>query len=491
MRQGNRLNWLAVFAGLSLLGAVVLLVFELVLYSRTFATMPPGVTLGGVPVGGLTEQQALQQLLLVYHSPVELRYQDQVILLDPSAVNLQVDANLMLPQVNQYRTNAGFWSGYWDFLWLQTGPINNVPLQAAYSQERLRAFLEDVAARYDRPGSAPQADPNTLGFVPGEPGHALDIDAALSAIDARLYSPVDRTVELPLVEQTAIRPSLDTLSDLVRSDVSLFQFNGVLSLYLADLATGRELTIDLSGGEPLRGPIAYSAMSTIKIPIMVSFFAHNEGPLTEDEQLLLKRSIDESQNTATDMLLKLIGGGDGYEGTRRVTADMQRLGLANTYISGLLDVAGAVLLPLATPANSRDDLNTLPDPYNQTTSEDMGVLLTMVYQCSQGGGALMAAYPGAFAPEECRAMIDYLTANSVGPIFISGGSSPDGVVAHKHGWDRLPLTNVADAGLVFTPSATYALTIYVHQADTMGFDEANRMIISVSRAIYNYFSWSG
>lgn len=88
-------------------------------------------------------------------------------------------------------------------------------------------------------------------------------------------------------------------------------------------------------------------------------------------------------------------------------------------------------------------------------------------------------------------MIDYLTANQVGPIFISGGSEPDGVVAHKHGWDALPLTNVADVALVFTPSGTYALTIFVHRRDTMTFEEANRFIISVSRAVYNYFSWSG
>src|SRR5690606_20398557 len=132
---------------------------------------------------------------------------------------------------------------------------------------------------------------------------------------------------------------------LVRENVSLFQFNGTFSLYLLDLTSGRELIVNLNGGQPVAGPIAYSGMSTIKIPIMVSFFAHNEGELTPDANLLLQRSIDESQNTATDLLLQTIGRGDGYEGTRIVTADMQRLGLANTYISGLLDVLGAVLFP--------------------------------------------------------------------------------------------------------------------------------------------------
>lgn len=490
LKQSNRLNWLGIFSGICLLGAIVLLVLEMVLFSRTFAAMPAGLTLGGVPVGGLSEQQALEQLVLVYNSPVELRYGEELILLEPAAINFQVDTNLMLPEVNQYRSNAGFWKSFWGFLWLQPGRINEVPLRSAYSQERLQAFLADVAARYDRPGSPPQADPDNLGFVPGEPGHALEIDAALSAIDSKLRSPSDRAVALPLSEQTAVRPSFDTLADLVHTDVNLFQFAGTLSLYLSDLTTGREMVINVANGQPVLGPIAYSGMSTIKIPVMVSFFAHNSGPLSADETLLLERSMEESRNAAADQLLRIIGVGDGYNGTRQMTADMQRLGLHNTYLSGLLDVFGAVLLPLATPANTRTDIDINPDPYNQATAEDVGALMVMIYQCAQGGGALMAAFPGQFTAEECRAMIDFMSRNQVGPIFITGGSTPDGVVAHKHGWDLLPLNNMGDAALVFTPSANYALTMYVHTDEPMTFDDGNRLIISIARAVYNYFNWT-
>ncbi len=491
MRPGSRINWLAIFSGVSLLAAVLLLVIELVFYSRSFSALPPGLSMANVPVGGLTEQQALQQLLLIYRSPVQLRYRDQVILLDPAAVNFQVDTNQMLPQVNQFRSNENFWSGFWEYLWLQPGQANNIPLQANYSQSQLRAFLQDVAARYDQPGSAPKADPNKLGFQAGEPGHALDLAAAVSAVDAKLHAPSDRAVVLPVVEQTAIRPGFDTLDELIRQDVGLFQFSGTFSLFLADMSTGKELQINLRNLQPVDGPLAFSGMSTIKIPIMVTFFGQTDGALSDVDSLLLKRSIDESANSATDLLLKTIGKGDGFAGTKVVTANMQRLGLPNTYISGLLDTLGAVLLPIATPANSRTDINLQPDPYNQTTAEDMGVLLEMIYQCSQGGGDLMAAFPGHYTPDECRQMINLLTGNLVGPIFITGGSSPSGVVAHKHGWDRLPLNNVADAAIVFTPGGTYVLTMYAHRDDTMTFDEANRLLISVARAIYNFYNPGG
>lgn len=485
----NRISWLGVFAAFCLLASAALFIFEIFRYSQTYTQLPAGLTLGGVPVGGLDEAAALQQLVTAYGAPVELRYRDQLILLEPGVVGFQVNSAVMLPQAAQTRSNAAFWDGLWDYLWLRAPEIRDVPLRAAYSPERLRAFLTDLAARYDRPGSPPQADPATLGFKPGAPGHTLKVDAAVELVAAALQSPrpEDRVVVLPVAEQTSIQPSFATLADLIRANARAFPFDGVLSLYLYDLATGQELNLTLANGEPVTGAVAFSGMSTIKIPIMVSFFTRNAGALSEGETLLLQRSIEESGNTATDLLLKTIGAGSGLDGTLAATDDMRRLGLINTYISGLLDVQGSVLTPFATPANSRADLNLRPDPYNQTTAEDMGVLLTMIYQCSRGGGALLAAYPGAVTAEECQQMVQFLTQNQVGPIFIAGGT-PGGAVAHKHGWDTVPLTNVGDAALVFTPGGDYALALYLHQPATIGFEEANRLVISMARAIYNFYN---
>jgi beta-lactamase class A len=117
----------------------------------------------------------------------------------------------------------------------------------------------------------------------------------------------------------------------------------------------------------------------------------------------------------------------------------------------------------------------------------MGLLLVMIHQCTTGGGALMAALPGAFSAEECQEMVRLLARNQVGPIFIAGGS-PGGVVAHKHGWDTVPLTNVGDAALVFTPGGDYALVMYANQPETISYDDANRLLISMSRAVYNFYN---
>jgi beta-lactamase class A len=485
--RSRRINWLLIFSLVCLLGSVGLLILETVRYSQAFRQLPAGLALGGVPVGGLTEEEARQQLLTTYATPLELNYLENVILLNPGAVSFEVNAAVMLPQATQSRNNANFWSGFLDYMWLRTTETQDVPLRVTYSPEQLRAFLQDVAARYDRPGSPPKADPNTLGFLPGERGHTLNVDAAISLIDAALRSPTQRAVVLPVAEQTAIQPTLGTLGELLAENARQFQFNGVMSVYLADLRTGDELALTLSNSQPITGPVAFSAMSTIKIPIMAAFFSKNVGALTSDENLLLQRSMEESANESTDFVLRILGTGDGLEGTRSVTSVMRRLGLENTFISGLLNVAGSVLAPLGTPANQRADINLGPDPYNQTTAQDMGVLLVMIHQCSKGGGALIAAFPGQFTPEECQQMIQFLTANQVGPIFISGGT-PGGVIAHKHGWDTLPLTNVGDAALVFTPGGDYALTFYLHAPETILFEDANRILISMARAVYGYYN---
>jgi hypothetical protein len=487
MLNRGRSNFFLILAGICLVASAALFLFELYRYSQTFARLPAGLVLGDVPVGGLSEADAVQLLVTTYNAPVELRYRDAVILLDPAVVGFDVNAAVMLPQATQFRSNAGFWGGLWDYLWLQPSAVREVPLRAEYSRDRLRAFLADVAARYDQPGSPPTADPTRLGFKPGEPGHTLNLEPALDLINRALYSPTDRIVTLPVSEQTLVQPNYQTLADLLRENIRQYQFDGVASLFLSDLNTGEELTFSLANGEPITGPVAFSAMSIIKVPIMTSLFARRSGELTAEDDLLLQRSLEESQNTATDFLLKTIGAGDGFEGTRVMTNDMRRLGLSNTYLSGLLDVQGAVLSPYATPANTRQDINTRPDPYNQTSAEDMGTLLVMVYQCSKGGGTLLAAFPGEFTPQECQQMIDLLSQNKLGPSLIAGGS-PGGFVAHKHGWDTVPLTNVADAALVFTPGGDYALVIYMHRPATIGFPDANRIIISLAQAVFNYYN---
>jgi beta-lactamase class A len=287
-------------------------------------------------------------------------------------------------------------------------------------------------------------------------------------------------------------PAFDTLAELLYTDIRLHQFSGTVHIYLADLQTGESLNIAMNGGQPFEvdGGIAFSAMSTIKVPVMVTFFRYKDGPLTPDEQLLFEGIFGESANEYTDLILGLLGAklqGGGLVGANMASDTMAELGLPNTYLAGLLNTLGAITTPRITPANSRTDIDLAPDRFSQTSADDMGRLLAMIYDCSQGRGKLIETFPDQFTSEECQAMIDILAKNAVGPIFIAG-SAPGAKVIHKHGWDLLPLNNVGDAAYVFSPGGDYVLAVYLHRDEPVPFDTANRLIVSLGTAVFNFYN---
>ena len=101
---------------LLLLGAVVLAVTALVGYSRQRNSYPPGMTIAGVPVGGLNPAEASQRLLEVYTTPIEAQYAGSLIQIAPELVGFNLDVDSMMAAADLVRTGGSFWSGFWDYL---------------------------------------------------------------------------------------------------------------------------------------------------------------------------------------------------------------------------------------------------------------------------------------------------------------------------------------------------------------------------------------
>ncbi|NJL55289.1 hypothetical protein HC928_08970, partial [bacterium] len=73
-----------------------------------------------------------------------------------------------------------------------------VPLYADYQEGLLRQLLTDISLRYDRNSGTAAYDVPTLMTFSGSSGSQLDIDQAMTMIDAALRSPTGRTVQLPI-----------------------------------------------------------------------------------------------------------------------------------------------------------------------------------------------------------------------------------------------------------------------------------------------------
>lgn len=470
--------------------AVLLLVLQLIRFSQIRSNYPPGMVIAGVPVGGLNQQQTSDRLTQAYSVPVELHYNDAVIQVKPQVVGFELNITAMLAAADLQRTNTPFWTGFWEYLWNEMPVPNEVPLQALISEDRLRSYLTDeIAARYDNPPTAYVPVPGTTNFETGTPGSVLDVERAVILIKDAMSSPSARVVNLSINSVSAPRPSLQNLQILLQQVIDVSEFDGITEIYLLDLQTNQELHFAYQSGQVLTPDIAFTAASTMKIPIMASVFQKIGEPAPASIVDQMELMIERSENDPADALME--EALDGNLGPLKVTEDMQKLGFENTFLAGYFYPGAPLLYRYTTPANSRTDINLEPDVYNQTTPAEMGALLDDIYQCAQtGGGPFAVVFPGEITQNECKQMITFLTRNKIGVLIEAG--LPEGTqVAHKHGWitegDGL-IHTISDAGIIYTTGGNYVLTIYMNHPIQLQFQPANILFADLSRAVYNYFN---
>lgn len=471
--------------------AALLIVVQLVTYSRIRASFPLGTVIAGVPVGGLDQQQAAERLVQSYSFPVEVHYGSSVVQIRPSVVDFDLQLETMLAVADQQRVNQPFWSAFWDYLWNRLPTPTEVPLRATFSEERLRIYLKDeIAARYDQPASAAQPVPGSTNFSAGSAGLTLDVDRAVTLIGDALRSPVARVVNLSVVSVSPPRPSFQNLQILLQQVIDASGFDGLTEVYLMDLQNGQELSFAYENGASLTPGIAFTAASTMKIPIMVSTYRRESEPLPADLGELMTLMIERSENDPADRLMEQVM--DRNLGPLQVSDDLKELGLSSTFLAGYFYPGAPLLRSFSTPANQRTDVYTAPDVYNQTTAIEMGMLLEDIYQCAQsGGGTFAAVFPGEISQGECRQMINYLVLDKIGVLLQAG--LPEGTqFAHKHGWVTDPtdgvIHTISDAGIIYTPGGNYIMTVYLYHPTQVIWDQANLMVAKLSIAAYNYYN---
>ena len=482
------LRWISL---LFISAAIILTMIALANYSRERGNYPYGLTVANIPIGGMDPQNASLRLLQVYNTPVELHYAGAVIMLDPAVAGFQINTESMLAAADLQRTGSSFWGGFWDFLWNRQSTTNDVPLISSYSEERLRVYLQnEIASRYDIPASAAAPQPGQVTFIPGTAGQELDIDRAVIVISDALKSSTNRTVALTYQTTKPGRPPLKNLEILIKQIVDLTPFDGVAGVYLQDLQTGDEMHFGYNQNTdiPIDPDIAFTASSTIKIPILISVYKNLGPDLDKATQDLILEMITKSENPASDALMSRI---NNIRGPLVVSEDMKTLGLSNTFLAGYFFDGAPLLQQFNTASNQRLDITTHPDTYNQTTPSNIGSLLVDLFQCADnGGGALVAAFPDKMNKAVCQQMIDYLKRDRIGVLIEAG--LPEGTqIAHKHGWISGPsgiIQNISDAAIVFTPGGNYVLTIYVYHPLQAVWDPISGMIAKISEAVYNYYN---
>jgi beta-lactamase class A len=451
---------------------------------------PAGSLIAGVPVGGLDQEQARQRLQEAYAIPLELRCAGFVFQATPTDLGFNLDLDGMLAAANQEQT-AFSWQAYWNYLHGSTFAPVHTPLKSNLDAARLGAYLSTQIAPYCSVPATPAAPyPGMLDFISGQGGRSLDVEASVALIQKAGLSLDQISIDLPTSSTPPLPASIQNLEIFLKQTIRLSNFDGVAGVFLSDLQTNQQFTFVLNHGVEVDKPeaVSFTGASTIKIPIMISVM--RRVPETPDAATVdrLEQMIAFSNNAASDWLMKNML--DPVRGPLKVTEDMHTLGLQDTFLAGFFALGSPLLERYTTPGNTRTDLNTDPDLYNQANPSEIGGLLKGIYQCAQQGqGELVTAFPGEITQAKCQVMLKYLKMDRM-PYMIQYGL-PDGTVtAHKHGWvsdAQNIIHDMSDAAIVFTPNGDYVLTVYLYKSDLLVFEDGNKLVGDLSKVVYNYF----
>jgi beta-lactamase class A len=453
--------------------------FQLNGYLAHRELLPPGTKISGLDVGGLEEEQARAVVQQAYESPVMLHFADETIKLHPHRIEFRLRQGTVWSELARQRSEVPFVKGFGLFLLGEDLPPLYLAVEGRFNEQKLEQFLADVAKAHDRGMLAPQAKLETLSFSTGQPARWLDQEASLPLVVEALNSASEREINLVVEEGTQPPPAdIALLQQMIEWCVQ--DFDGIVGVFAKNMATGEELVI--------HGDVAYAGMSILKIPIMIETYRWLEREPDEETAKLLRETMITSGNFTANLLLRQIGyqfrGEDSaFAGVNVLNESLRRLGLVNTFMATPYDTED---LPryIVTPANSRTDLTTYPDPYMQTTPFEAGILLEMVYQLSKDGGTLLAAYPDKFTAQEGQAMVDLMMQNHEA-ILLEGGLPEGTGIAHKHGYVA---DTHANAAIVFGPEADFCLAVFIYYEEGWLGELSFPIFADIATATYNYFN---
>ena len=190
--------------------------------------------------------------------------------------------------------------------------------------------MDEIASRYDEVPESSQPVAGTINFHPASRISA-NIDRSLAQVRQALMSPTNRTAQMVIDNVEPPRPSLDNLEILIKQIIDRSNFDGLTEIYVLDLENRKEINFAYEQGNDLDPGVAFTAASTIKIPIMVSSFRRLSEPTPQTAANLMLQMIQNQK------ILRPTPNGNLFDpniGPIYITNDLRELGLDNTFLAG-------------------------------------------------------------------------------------------------------------------------------------------------------------
>jgi lipoprotein-anchoring transpeptidase ErfK/SrfK len=191
----------------------------------TPSTVPPGVTLAGVQIGGLAPDAAVQAVTGSFNQPVTLRFGTTRIAVAPSLLGLDVPVDSAVAKA------------------LTVAPNTQLTLRGTVDASLVRAFVAKIGARFARkPVSSKLVLRNLRPYVtPSVTGQTIEVNVGVRDLTSELVHGTRSTIVLKArYKQPQVTPS--TIGPVIvirRGDNKLTLYNGMKVVRTFSVATGQ------------------------------------------------------------------------------------------------------------------------------------------------------------------------------------------------------------------------------------------------------------
>ena len=176
-----------------------------------------GVRVGGVPIGGLSEQAARRklraELVKPLEQPITVTFEGTHYVLTAHRLDVHADINGMIDAAHAASRQGNLPTRLWRYA---TGDrvSASLPARVGYSKAGVDSFINVVANDIDRAPTAASVSPTpaALNLIPGKDGVSLNKDKLRSILNREIGTPdARRVIEAP-VERTKANVSTDSLA---------------------------------------------------------------------------------------------------------------------------------------------------------------------------------------------------------------------------------------------------------------------------------------
>jgi lipoprotein-anchoring transpeptidase ErfK/SrfK len=189
------------------------------------STVPDGVVLGGVDVGGLSSDAATEAVLQRYSRPVVLKVGRMNVIVSPAALGAKIWADTAVAKA------------------LTVAPGTALGFRAVFSRARVAAYVAQLARRFDRePSSARLLLKNSRPkVIPSQTGLRIDRGATFSLLAGELAQGTRAPIRVPAKTIAPQAASIGPVIVIRRGSNLLTLYRGARYVRQFHVATGQAI----------------------------------------------------------------------------------------------------------------------------------------------------------------------------------------------------------------------------------------------------------